>query len=124
MSVQRRLPVQRNRFAEWLDMLRGREPQADGVTWEDDGGTFRLRVALSGFEPGEIEVGIAPDHVVIDASAEREQRDDGRAELRAQADLHLLLPFPQTVDCDQARAWLRGGVLTIRAPRARHPVKS
>jgi HSP20 family molecular chaperone IbpA len=124
MSVQRRLPVQRNRLAEWLDQLRGRAPQPDGVAWDDDGETFRLRVTLTGFEAGEIEVAIAPDHVVIDASAEREQHDDGKRELRTQADLHLLLPFPETVDCDRATARIRGGVLTIRAPRAgRIPVK-
>jgi HSP20 family molecular chaperone IbpA len=118
MSVQRRLPVQRKRIASWLDQLRGRPPQADGVTWDDDGDTFRLRVTLSGFDPAEIEVAIAPDHVVIDASAQREQRDDAKAGARSQTDLHLLLPFPETVDCDRARAWLRGGVLTIRVPRA------
>ena len=120
MSQPRRLRVQRRRLAEWLDCLRGNQPQIDGVAREDDGETFELRVALPGFEPREIAVEIAPDHLVIDASAARERRLDGYGKLERQADVHLLLPFPEAVDCDRAAARLRSGVLTIRARHLPH----
>jgi HSP20 family molecular chaperone IbpA len=120
VSQPRRLPVQRRRLAEWLDCLRGSGPQIDGVAREDDGETFELRVALPGFEPAEIAVEIAPDHLVIDASAARARRIDGRGALQRQADVHLLLPFPESVDCERAAARLRSGVLTIRARHLPH----
>lgn len=131
MGVERRLHVQRNRFAEWVDQLRGREPQTRSVVWEDDGKHILLHVALPDFEPAEIEVAIAPDHVVIDARADRQQRLDEKGELKTHADLHLLLPLAESVDCTRAVAVLRGRVLTVRAPRQsagprarRIPVKS
>jgi len=120
VSQPRRLLVQRRRLAEWLDCVRGSRPQLDGVARADDGETFELRVALPGFEPGEIAVEIAPDHLVIDASAARERRVEGRGRLARQADVHLLLPFPEAVDCERAAARLRSGVLTIRARHLPH----
>ena len=120
MSLPRRLPVQRRRLAEWLDCLRGRQPQIDGVARADDGETFELRVALPGFQPGEIAVEIAPDHLVIDASSTRERRVDGYGKVEPQANVHLLLPIPEAVDCEGAAARLRSGVLTIRARHLPH----
>jgi HSP20 family molecular chaperone IbpA len=120
VSQPRRLPVRRRRLAEWLDRLRGSRPQIDGVARDDDGETFELRVALPGFEAGDIAVEIAPDHLVIDASTAREQRVDGCGKLQRQADVHLLLPFPEAVDCERAAARLRSGVLTIRARHLPH----
>jgi HSP20 family molecular chaperone IbpA len=117
MSTARRLEVHRNRVGEWLDRLRGLHSQVDGVVREDDGQSFCVQVALPGFAPGEIEVEIAPDHLVIDASALRAAPIDGIGALQRQADVHLLLPFPEAVDCAHAAARLRSGVLTIRAPR-------
>jgi HSP20 family molecular chaperone IbpA len=118
VTATRRLAVRRDRLGEWLDRLLGRMRAVDGVVHEDDGESFRLRVALPGFEPGEIEVEIAPDHLVIDASALRAAPLDGIGALGRQANVHLLLPFPESVDCLHAAARLRSGVLTIRAPRS------
>jgi HSP20 family molecular chaperone IbpA len=124
VNQPRRLPVQRRRLAEWLDRLSGRGPETDGVTRDDDGETFELRVALPGFEPREIAVEIAPDHLVIDASASRDSRFDGAGALQRQADVHLLLPFPEAVDCEHAAARLRSGVLTIRARHMPHGLRA
>jgi HSP20 family molecular chaperone IbpA len=120
MSRPRRLPVQRRYLAEWLDCLRGSKPQVDGVTSGDDGEILELQVALPGFQPAEIAVEIAPDHLVIDASTAREESVDGVGTRKRQADVHLLLPFPETVDCERAAARLRSGVLTIRARHLPH----
>jgi len=111
----RRLPVRRRLLAEWLDRVRGRAPETDGVARRDDGKTLELQVSLPGFKPAEIAVEIAPDHLVIDASADRERRFNGTALHKRKADVHLLLPFPEAVDCEHAVARLRSGVLTIRA---------
>jgi HSP20 family molecular chaperone IbpA len=116
MATARRLEVHRSRLGDWLDRLRGLRSQVDGVVRDDDGETFRVQVALPGFAVGEIEVEIAQDHLVIDASALRKQRSDGHVTERG-ADIHLLLPFPEAVDCTHAAARLRSGVLTIHAPR-------
>jgi HSP20 family protein len=113
----RRLAVRRDRFGEWLDRLRRRGPSIDGVERSDDCDALGFRVALPGFTPREIEVEIAPDHLLIDAIALRAQRVDSIGTRASQADVHLLLPFPEAVDCDQAAARLRSGVLTVRAPR-------
>jgi len=131
VNQTRRLRVNRRYLGEWLDRFRGGGPrQPDGVEWSPGEDDLMLRVPLPGLRAREISVEIAEDHVLIRASAVRRGRPDGRGELRAEQDLHLLLPFSEAIEPDRAHAALRSGVLTIRAPRAhdrgprRVPVKS
>jgi HSP20 family molecular chaperone IbpA len=112
----RRLPVRQRRIAGWLDRLRGRAPQTDGVVRDDDGICFHVHVALPGFDEDEIAVAIASDHVVIDAGGVGPRR--ARRSAPCEDPVHLVLPFAEMVDCQRANASLRSGVLSIRAPRS------
>ncbi len=120
-TTRRRLVVRSSRLRDWLDRLlrRGTAEVADrrGVLRDTPDG-FVVRVALPGLRPGEVEVIIGDDHVLIGAGHVEHTPANGQPGRTVAQQLELLLPFPQAVDRDRATAELRSGILSVHAPRA------
>ncbi len=76
----------------------------------ESAGVVSLRARVSGFQPGDVQIGVSPRRVVIWGEA-------GRAHMLGEIEL------PRTVDSTKASATLNDGVLDFRAdtqtPRAR-----
>ena len=120
-GIERRLPVRGSRLRDWLDRVLRREtdePHGAGAVLRDTHDGFVVRVALPGLRPGEIEVIVGTDHVLIGAGHVEYTPPNGSPGKTIAQQLELLLPFPQPVDGERATAELRGGVLSVRAPRA------
>ena len=119
MSDKHKLKIRGRWFAEIFDRLRGRRARKGkdgaGPTVQDNGREFTVHVDLSGFSRDEIAVSVAPDHVVIDAE-QRSERKSRRSWSAEESQIHLLLPFSETVDQHLAKAEFRGGTLTVHAP--------
>jgi len=84
---------------------------------------FSLKVALAGFEPGEISVTATPREIMVKAAHEhRAASGDGEAKLRwsefRSNDILRRVELPAEVDVDGISASLKNGLLEITAPRA------
>jgi HSP20 family molecular chaperone IbpA len=86
-------------------------------------GSYAIKVALAGFEPGEIEVTATPREVMIKAAQER-QNEGPDEDTRLQwtelhhSDVYRRIELPDAIDVDRITASLKNGMLAIMAPKA------
>lgn len=90
---------------------------------EREGG-YALKVALAGFEPGEITVTATPREIMIKAAHKHEKQSakEGEAKLRwtefRSNDVFRRVELPNAVSVEKIAASFRNGMLEIVAPRA------
>ncbi len=95
-----------------------REPLVDVL---DEGESFRIIVDLPGMRKEDIEVYVEEDKVVI--KAERKAEDERKGENyfvreRSYAQFYRVVPLPEPVVPEQAKAKYNNGVLEIVVPKA------
>lgn len=84
-------------------------------------GVFTITAALPGVEPKDITVDIAPQDVVITASAEHTHSEDKGQVHQCEftsGQVFRSFPLPKTVDGTKAKAEYRNGMLSITVPIA------
>ncbi len=87
-------------------------------------GKYALKVALAGFEPGEITVTATPREIIVKAARKEEKQstDDARAEVRwsefKSNSVFRRVELPASVDVEKISANLKNGLLEIVAPLA------
>lgn len=100
-----------------LDLLGGNEPRID-VRQNDK--EIDIEAELPGMDEGDIDVEVAEGALVIrgDKEAEHEERDQGyvRRE-RVFGHIERVVPLPEGLDVDHAKATFKNGVLTVAIPR-------
>lgn len=90
------------------------------VDVRDAGDRIVVEADLPGAEPQDIQLDAYDDRVVIRAEMRREQRDEGEGYYVAErryGRLQRVVPLPERVDPDGARATCRNGVLRVELPK-------
>ena len=101
----------------------------DGVvqTWAPDMEVFQkdneltIKADLPGLKKDEVSVNVTDDAVIIQGERKREheeERDGFYRTERSYGSFHRVIPLPDGVMGDQAKATFRDGVLEIRMPAA------
>jgi HSP20 family protein len=92
----------------------------------DDVKEFRARIAMPGFEPGDIKVSALPDALVIQADATHTHEGKSGSVRFCEFSgkkLFRQLGLPESVDVDRVTASLDKGILEVTAPKAAAPQK-
>lgn len=78
-----------------------------------------VRADAPGFDPGDFDVEIRGDHLVLCAcqSEESSEEDGFRWQKR---EIYRSVPLPAEIDADNIDAKYRNGVLTIKLPKTEH----
>jgi HSP20 family protein len=78
-----------------------------------------VRADAPGFEPGDFDVEIRGDSLVLCAcqSEEATKEDEFRWQKR---ELYRSVPLPAEIDADNIDAKYRNGILTIKMPKTEH----
>jgi HSP20 family molecular chaperone IbpA len=88
---------------------------------KEDDGEFKLKVALAGFEPHEVELTATPSALIIKAAHEYEKSDSDEkvrwSEFR-HSDVYRFVPLPAEVDVDKVKAEFRNGMLEVEARKS------
>jgi HSP20 family protein len=87
-------------------------------------GEYALKVALAGFEPGEITVTATPREIIVKAAHKQEKRSAGEGETKVRwsefrsNDVYRRVELPASVDVERISANFKNGLLEIVAPQA------
>lgn len=103
----------------WSQMMR----DVPSVEVADAGDALLVRVELPGIDPDEVDVDVAPSHVVIRGELRRETDESEHGVYHSErryGRFQRTIPLPEEVDSDGASADFRNGLLEIRLPRAGH----
>lgn len=103
----------------WSQLMR----DVPSVEVADAGETVVVRVELPGIDPDDVDVDVAPSHVVIRGEIRRDESEDQQGVYhteRRYGRFQRTIPLPEPVDSDGAEASFRNGLLEIRLPRASH----
>lgn len=93
---------------------------------EEEDDEFELKVALAGFEPGDITVTASPQELIIRAvheaeSEEEEEEDEDEIVLWSEFrrnDVYRRIELPAPINVQKVKAKLKNGLLEIEAPKA------
>lgn len=102
---------------DWFQAERQLLPEAELIEREQE---FRLRVALPGYEPKDIQVVLLPDSILVQAKAARPiEGEEARvrfSEFKEEASRRFELPH--AIDVDKVVAKLDKGILHVTAAKA------
>ena len=107
---------------DWLEAERAFCGPAAELTEAE--GSYSLKVALAGFEPGEIELTATPREIMIKAVHEHEGKGtEGDARLQwtefRRSDVYRRVELPAAIDVGRISASLKNGMLSVTAKKAR-----
>lgn len=108
---------QERRLIDWPTLAMPRMPSVD---LDDKGSEFQLTAELPGFEIKDVSLEIKDGSLEIVASREEkkeERKDSMLMRERHSGRIQRLVPLPQAVDIDGAKATLKQGVLTVKLPK-------
>lgn len=93
-------------------------PEAELIDAKDK---FEIRMAVPGFEPGQIEINASSGDIVVSGESLHRHESDGEAVLFsefARKAFFRRFEMPAPVDLDKVAARLQDGILTITAKKA------
>ncbi|RIK79482.1 MAG: heat-shock protein Hsp20 [Planctomycetota bacterium] len=102
---------------------RGERGRAWGLDVQDRDEAVVVRAEAPGFEPGDFDIQVRGDSLVLKASQSEEQSKDETGYSWQRRELYQSVPLPAEIDSDRIEAKYRNGVLTITLPKA-EPAKS
>jgi HSP20 family molecular chaperone IbpA len=84
-----------------------------------EGDNLLIEVALPGFAPGDVDVRVDDDRLVVDAKRHEQQEHRDQDCLRHESftgHVHREIPLPDHVRAEQAQARLENGMLKVTVP--------
>jgi len=102
-------------FGNWPILSEGGGRQMHwGLDLQEDDGTVVVRAEAPGFEPGEFDVQVRGDQLMLHAThkAESKEKDRGYHEWQQQ-DFYRSISLPTGCDHEKVEAQYRNGVLTV-----------
>lgn len=98
------------------------EPGAEGWRWgvevEDQEGKVVVRAEAPGFEPGDFDLRVDDNRLVLRAVKKVETKDEkGNVQERREQECFESFALPAGIDKDQVDASYHNGVLTITLPK-------
>jgi len=103
---------------ELFGEIRRRESDADLIETKNQ---FEARIAAPGFAGKDIQVTALPDAIVVQAEVSHleEREDDGIVRTQfGERKLFRRIDLPGLIECEAVRAKLKGGMITVVAPKA------
>lgn len=87
-----------------------------GLDVEDQDEAVVVRAEAPGFEPGDFDLQIRGNELVMRASRKQEKKAEGMEE-RRQQECYQSVTLPTGIDADKVTAKYRNGVLTVTLPK-------
>ena len=91
------------------------------IDLEEKENEFRLRIALPGVNPKDIDIEVTPEDILVKADLHHEHKDE-KGEVHtsefASGNLFRSIHLPKTIDADKVKAEFKNGMLTLKAPVA------
>ena len=95
----------------------------------DEEDRYLLEIALSGFEPGDLEVTATPEELIVKAAHESKRepgaapKGEGEPSGFERTEVWRRVEFPARVVVDKVTASFRNGLLKVVAPKAAAPTQ-
>ena len=111
---------------DWLNAERDlfRIPEAELIERE---GKFEVRVSAPGFNPGDVQITVLPDALIVKASSTH-THDESEGNVQfcefGQKTLFRRFNLAEPIDLDKVTADLDKGVLHLTAPKAKQKTQS
>lgn len=90
-------------------------------------GEFNVKVALAGFDPGDITVTATPRELIVKASHKQDRKEsEDRDGIKIRwsefygNNVYRQVPLPADVDVAKIKAYFEQGMLEIEAPKMKH----
>ena len=105
-------------FGGWPAAMLGGPGRHWGLDVQEGEGEMVVRAEAPGFEPGDFDVQVRGDQLVLRANhqMEREETDRGSYEWSRQ-EFYRTVPLPSATDPNKVEAKYRNGVLTVKLPK-------
>jgi HSP20 family protein len=102
----------------WLSPWEGGRRDGWGLDVREDDKAIAVRAEAPGFEPGDFDLQVRGDQLVIRAARKAESKDDeqGFHEWRRQ-EFFRSIQLPTDIDADKVTANYKNGVLTLSLPK-------
>ena len=102
----------------WLGLSGGRESNW-GLDVREDDNNVMVRAEAPGFEPGDFDIQVRGDQLIMSASrrAEDKKEEEGYRGWR-RSEFYEAVTLPADVDPDKVKASYRSGVLTVTLPKS------
>lgn len=95
--------------------------QANGWKWDvnmiDQNGTYVVRAEAPGFEPGDFDVQLEGNRLILKAAQKAEKGKKGEAQEWQEREYYYAMTLPGCVDREKAGAVYKNGVLSIILPK-------
>jgi HSP20 family protein len=88
-----------------------------GLDVREDATTVTVRAEAPGFEPGDFELQVRGDHLVMCACRGGEEKEEGGTREWRRNEFYESVALPASVAADQVTATYRHGVLTVTLPK-------
>jgi HSP20 family protein len=88
-----------------------------GIDMREDENNVTVRAEAPGFEAGDFDIRVQGDRLVMTASRNAEEEEEGYRGWR-QSEFAETLTLPAEVDAEKVKAAYRNGVLTITLPKS------
>jgi len=104
-------------FSGWMSPWDGGRWDGWGLEVREETGAVVVRAEAPGFEPGDFDVQVRGDHLILRAvkKAESQEKDRGYREWHRQ-EFYRTVALPPGAEADKVDAEYRNGVLNVRVP--------
>jgi HSP20 family protein len=111
-------------FLRWFDQFLPGWPsfremgrhQGWGLDVQEDESAVHVRAEAPGFEPGEFDVQVHGDHLVMCACHEDKAESDGGKQWQHH-EFKRSIMLPQAIDAEHVEAEYRNGILSVKVPK-------
>jgi HSP20 family protein len=110
-------------FPAWPTLAGGERQRGWGLDMQDRDDAVVVRADAPGFEPGDFDVEIRGDNLVLSASQSEEKSKDESGYEWQRREFYHSIPLPSEIDADKIDAKYHNGVLTITLPKS-EPAKA
>jgi HSP20 family protein len=107
-------------FRGWpsLSAFSGEESERWGLEVQDRDDAIVVRADAPGFEPGDFDVQIRGNNLLLSATESEEASDDEKGYRWQKREFYRSLPLPEGIDPDKIDAQYHNGVLTLTMPKS------
>jgi HSP20 family molecular chaperone IbpA len=88
------------------------------IELREEGAAFNLKIAVPGVDPGDLDIEVTPEHLVVKAETHHEH-EKVKGEMHAcefeSGHLFRSVQFPKRVNTEKVKAEFKNGVVTVTA---------
>jgi len=105
-------------WAAWPGEWEGGRWDGWGLDVQEDDGAVTVRAEAPGFEPGDFDVQVRGDRLILRAAHKAQSEEKGGYREWRRQELYRSVALPAGAEADKVDAEYRNGVLTVKVPVA------